>query len=348
MYSHCIFCQSALGTNEVIGAFPVGRRLAFDPDKGRLWVVCRKCERWNLSPLEERWEAFEECERVFRAARMRMSTDNIGLARLKEGLELVRIGSPLRPEFAAWRYGDQFGRRRRRAIIWTGAGVAALVAVYAGLAAAGVGIGAMGQLPQMLFNIPVRARIRTRDGRVLKLRRPQLQQTRIIPTPDGDSWTLSVKHSKGREEFGGAEAQRVAGIILPKLNYMAGSSKVIRSAVDRIEAAGHPEVFLGQLPAAIRRMDTPELGYPRVNPKKHGLVHRLPKDMKLALEMALHEEQERLALAGELVELELQWRSAEEIAAIADDMFVPKEHQEFIERHRPPGQPSGGTTPGDA
>lgn len=344
MYSHCIFCQSALGTNEVIGVFPVGRRLAFDPDKGRLWVVCRKCERWNLSPLEERWEAFEECERVFRAARMRMSTDNIGLARLKEGLELVRIGSPLRPEFAAWRYGDQFGRRRRRAIMWTGVGITALVAVYAGLAAAGVGIGAMGQLPQMLFNIPVRARIRTRDGRVLKLRRPQLQQTRITPTPDGTSWSLSVKHSKGREEFAGPEAQRVAGIVLPKLNYMAGSSKVIRSAVDRIEAAGHPEVFLAQLPQAVRVID----GLPGVNPKKHGLVHRLPKDMKLALEMALHEEQEQLALAGELVELELQWRAAEEIAAIADDMFVPKEHEEFIERHRPPDPSSGGAAPRDA
>ena len=34
-----------------------------------------------------------------------------------EGLELVRIGKPLRPEFAAWRYGDQFGRRRRKYFI---------------------------------------------------------------------------------------------------------------------------------------------------------------------------------------------------------------------------------------
>jgi hypothetical protein len=330
VYSHCIFCQSPLGTNEVIASFPVGRRLAFDPAKGRLWVVCRKCERWNLSPLEERWEAFEECERVFRDARMRMSTDNIGLARLKEGLELVRIGSPLRPEFAAWRYGDQFGRRRRRAILWTGAGVAVIAAVYAGALAAGISIGAVGQVPQMLFNIPVRARIRTRDGRILKLRNPQLRQAKILPAADGNGWALSVKHSRGREEFEGPEAQRVAGIILPKLNYMAGSSKVIRRAVDRIEASGHPEVFLAGLPEVVRQVD----GYPGTK-----LVRRLPKDMKLALEMALHEEQERLALAGVLVDLELQWQAAEEIAAIADDMFVPKEHEEFIEQHRRPALP---------
>src|SRR5213082_3362149 len=94
MYAHCIYCHAGLGNNSVIETFPVGRRLAFDAVKGRLWAVCRKCERWNLTPLEERWEAVEDCERRFRAARKRVSTENIGLARLDEGLELVRIGAP--------------------------------------------------------------------------------------------------------------------------------------------------------------------------------------------------------------------------------------------------------------
>src|SRR5947208_10646354 len=126
MYSTCIFCHSRLGTNEVIEHFPIGRRLAFDAARGRLWVVCRKCERWNLTPVEERWEAIEECERMFRDTRLRVSTDNIGLARLREGLELVRIGEPQRPEMAAWRYGDQFGRRRKRYLVTTGAVTAAV------------------------------------------------------------------------------------------------------------------------------------------------------------------------------------------------------------------------------
>ena len=52
---------------------------------------------------------------MFSATRTRVSTDNIGLARVRDGLELVRIGSPQRPEMAAWRYGDQFGRRRTQA-----------------------------------------------------------------------------------------------------------------------------------------------------------------------------------------------------------------------------------------
>jgi hypothetical protein len=94
VYSTCLFCNNALGANEVVEAFPVGRRLAFDQARGRLWVVCRKCEKWNLSPLEERWEAIETCERFFHDTRKRVSTDNVGLARLDEGLELVRIGEP--------------------------------------------------------------------------------------------------------------------------------------------------------------------------------------------------------------------------------------------------------------
>ena len=139
MYSACMFCNQPLGKNQVVEHFPIGRRLAFDSGKGRLWVVCRKCERWNLSPIEERWEALEECERSYHGIRTRASTDNVGMARHREGLELVRIGEPLRPEFAAWRYGDQFGRRRKKAIIMgVGAG-----AVLGTIAIAGVATGAI-------------------------------------------------------------------------------------------------------------------------------------------------------------------------------------------------------------
>src|SRR5690606_19315615 len=138
MYSTCLFCTKPLGTNEVLETFPIGRRIAFDERRGRLWVVCRHCERWNLSPLEERWEAVEACERMFRDTRIRVSTENVGLARHREGLELVRIGAPLRPEFAAWRYGDQFGRRRRRALLYGAGGIALFAGInFTGLAAVG-------------------------------------------------------------------------------------------------------------------------------------------------------------------------------------------------------------------
>ena len=112
-----MFCTRSLGWNQVIEHFPVGRRLAFDETQGRLWVICRRCLRWNLTPIEERWEAIEECDRLFRTIQTRVSTGNIGIARHPEGLELVRIGVPRRPEFAAWRYGDQLGERKRKTAV---------------------------------------------------------------------------------------------------------------------------------------------------------------------------------------------------------------------------------------
>jgi hypothetical protein len=43
-------------------------------------------------PLEERWEAIEEAEKLYRDTRRRVSTDNIRLAKLASGATLVRIG----------------------------------------------------------------------------------------------------------------------------------------------------------------------------------------------------------------------------------------------------------------
>ena len=59
----------------------------------------------------------------------------------------------------------------------------------------------------------------------------------------------------------------------------------------------------------------------------------MPRPTRLALEMALHEEQERRALEGELAQLEQAWREAEEIAAIADNLLLPEHTDEFLDRH---------------
>jgi hypothetical protein len=69
--------------------------------------------------------------------------------------------------------------------------------------------------------------------------------------------------------------------------------------------------------------------------EKHlGLVNKLPRPTRLALEMALHEEHERRALQGELKALEAVWKQAEEIASISDSLLLPEGTEEFIEEHR--------------
>jgi hypothetical protein len=60
----------------------------------------------------------------------------------------------------------------------------------------------------------------------------------------------------------------------------------------------------------------------------------MPSRLRLALEMAAHEESERRALEGALAELENAWREAEEIAAIADRLLVPPSIDAWIRKHR--------------
>jgi hypothetical protein len=58
-------------------------------------------------------------------------------------------------------------------------------------------------------------------------------------------------------------------------------------------------------------------------------LFRLPAVDRLALEMAANEDIERRALLGELELLHAAWKDAEEIAAIADEMFTDGVLDEF-------------------
>jgi hypothetical protein len=358
MYSTCLFCNRPLGENEAIEEFPIGRRLAFDPSRGRLWVVCRRCERWNLSPLETRWEAIEECERRYRDTRLRVSTDNIGLARLAEGLELVRVGSAHRTEFAAWRYGDQFGRRRKRAILYTAAGTAAIGGLVVGGAAAGVSVGGgwygFHALFQHLRSQRTVARIRDLEGHPVRVQQKHLLESRLYPSAAPEGWTLRVAHAPGwgrgwndSQEFmtlDGEPALRIAGQLMARVNRRGAKERTVRDAVRQIEDAGHPEAYLRTAARESERLR--EAGAVALEAKRRrrrrsrashtrkGSLEALPREMSLAIEMATQEEVEREAMQGELAALEAAWEAAEEVAAIADDLLLPESVLEFIRRER--------------
>ena len=329
MYSTCLFCNHSLGAHEVVEAFPVGRRLAFDQRRGRLWVVCRKCEKWNLTPLEERWEAIESCERLFCDTRKRVSTENIGLARLSEGLELVRIGDPQRPEFAAWRYGDQFGRRRKRTIVAAGSLIAITVGalsvntvVVAGSVAALAGLTVQGGFNSFLSIHSIkrlkRAYARIPAGNAYLTIRGK-DTARLVPdlvSPEG--WAVDLSHHNGHTRLERDSALRAICTIVPRLNMGGGSSRQVQSAVKRLERSLDLNTLITSL------ANQPELQ--RATRWRRNLpdgVHFLPVETRLALEMALNEESEHRALEGELAVLELAWKDAEEIAAIADDLALP-------------------------
>jgi hypothetical protein len=357
VYSTCLFCNEDLGKNEVIEHFPIGRRLAFDAAKGRLWVVCRSCERWNLTPLEERWEAIEECERLFSETRLRASTDNIGLAKLREGLELVRIGTALRPEMAAWRYGDQFGRRRRRHLIYTGVGVSAVAGLFVMGSSLGVIAGGgwgSWQLITNLHSLYQARRVRVRltlpeKERPIVIRKSELDKAALVRA--GDTWGLQLTLKRSREGLDrsavsfrmkgesdsiiltGAPALKAAGKLLPAVNEAGARAQDVDSAVKIIGDAGDPSRLFDRY-AATPLMDSRRARSFRRTKEGTHVGHRfvnLPKEVRLALEMAAHEEQERRALEGELAILEAAWREAEEVAKIADDMFTPRDTDARLE-----------------
>ena len=317
--------------------FPVGRRLAFDAARGRLWVVCGKCQRWNLTPLEERWEAVEDCERTFRETRTRASTENIGIARHREGLDLVRIGKPPRGEFAAWRYGEQFRRRMRMSILG-GAGLAtgsaALWSLHITWPVVVGWVSIAAWWPWFAWsNLRTLARVRVGeeagdDGSVtpesvVGFRQSDLKAVRVLPSDHDAGFGLEINRIRRKARFEGEDARRVGAAIVPHLNGSGGSRGSIRSAVEEIESSGHPGRFLSALANREHRNWQGSQGY----------IFNMPKPTRLALEMSLHEEQERRALEGELWILEQAWKEAEEIAAIADDLLLPARTDEFFDRY---------------
>lgn len=354
MFTTCIHCTADLGRNEAFDAFPVGTRLAFDAAKGRLWVVCRACDRWNLSPLEERWEAVEAMERRFRDSRLRVSTDNVGLARLKEGVDLIRIGEPQRPEMAAWRYGDQFGRRRKRQMLITGTLVGSAVALVGGMAAVGVSVGsfagiyANGGLWDALVNgrpsVSI-GKIVLPDGQVVDVQRKHARMSALERGADGGPLQLRLESVSGTHVLVGDDAMKAAARLLPTVNRFGGSRVQVQDAVSLLEAIGDPLRVL----TSVQQRVGATTGDPRWGVGKHdwkgsnkrrvvkklpGTLHTLTPRDRLALEMALHEESERRAMDGELAALELAWAEAEQIAKIADDMFLPASMNDRLDKLR--------------
>jgi hypothetical protein len=343
MYSTCIFCHGGLGANESIEHFPVGKRLAFDAEKGRLWAVCPTCGRWNLSALEERWEALEDCERAFRGTAVRTSTTHIGLARLRDGTDLVRVGRPLRPEFAAWRYGAQFSGRQKRA--WLSAaslggvalGVGAGVLVAPAAALVGLPVLAAAEwkkrhLPRgtgFFDNKVVQRTLRDDAGAAMLTGDRIFHRVRMRPPGDaaGPPGALHVRTVRmpldGRDVMDvnqlepvdhvltGPAALRAIAVLMARANATGGSRRQVGAAVQHIDQARTPEAFLARAESEARLRGA---GYRN--------VWDMPLEIRLAMEMAAHEDAERRALEGELAELEGHWREAESLAAIADTLAV--------------------------
>src|SRR2546423_3059577 len=136
MYRTCAFCNGKLDGDGAPADLGVARRLALDEWKGRLWVICPRCSRWNLAPLDDRLERIEALARAAGDGRVAAATDQVALIRWR-GYDLVRVGKPRRLELATWRYGERLRARRQEQLKF----VVPMTVAAGGVAVAGNGAG---------------------------------------------------------------------------------------------------------------------------------------------------------------------------------------------------------------
>ncbi len=329
MYTRCFHCLDDLGRNDVLERFPVSQLVAFDPQRGHLWAVCAACARWNLAPLETRWEAVEDCERQFHRVRTRLQSPHIGMAVLPGRFRLIRIGTPSRREYAAWRYGTMFAKAgvRVRAFLETRTLVPALIDFIALFLRARDDdeLHAFDAIWPTPDSVAARAvlQLPRGPGRSWEI---MASGTILLPGKDG-ALTLSAQHHSGRTEFTGTEAEFVLRLLLRQVNRAGALPETINAAVARLDPHDPAEV-LRALADETARTDAAERvlagdqapAIPLPSRLQTKSVGRIIGPRRLALEMALHAATEQRAVEGELTALTAAWREASEIAGIADTL----------------------------
>lgn len=128
----------------------------------------------------------------------------------------------------------------------------------------------------------------------------------------------------------GEAARRQAGFLVVHANRRGGTRSEGQRAVEQVQAAASAEALVAEL--AMKNQPLPVC-------RKESEVRKvdafgMSSERRLAFEMALHGEQERRALPGELVALEHAWRAAEDIAKIADNLLVPESDEEWLRKQR--------------
>jgi hypothetical protein len=313
-------------------------------------VICTSCARWNLSPLDERYEVIEHCERLYRDTTKRMSTDNIGLARMPDGMVLVRIGDPVFPEYASWRYGQRFMRREQTALLSTSAGVVALLVglvMVGGPVAPISGAGATLYGSYRLSRLAMKkisgwrrlGEIPLADGRTETLNVARARSARIVALPDG-GWTLAVPEFRGAvrilrstsvvDEVTDEEAADGAGILGWSRTYDLVAPEHAEAVARRVmpvvnHAGGDDEMVSGA--AKLHEQWEGRIGETvskLVQWRRRPMTLAGEPHLALAFEMSVYEEQEQRWLQTQLYLLKHAWKEAEELAAIADDLTLPE------------------------
>jgi hypothetical protein len=187
-----------------------------------------------------------------------------------------------------------------------------------------------------------RVRIPLDDGRTIETSMLLASQAQLLGGQEEPGIVVRLAPPAGQIVWGGInsgmpvtlhgkDAVRAAGALLPLLNHAGGGRRQVADAVKAVEDAPSVSALFRQAAIDAKRHYDSSWNIAWGDP---GSLRHMPASIRLALEMAAHEEQERRALEGELAELERAWQQAEEIAAIADDLLVGDGIRGRLERLR--------------
>ena len=301
MVSHCLYCDQPLDERT---------RPAYDPWLGRLWRVCPHCRRWNVVPLEDRWERLESLERAARdRGRTVLRTEHLDLVDTGRQ-QLVRVGRAPRPELAGWRYGDVLPASERpgllawlrRAILGMptspfgyGAGYGHLSADTDALQAHWFASPFLDDAPTLtaaFLHVPLADRCPSCGG-PLALAPWSFQGVRLTDATGGPTVAAACGLCGREVAVSLAAARGALRLGLSIVNRRLRDRELVADAAGALDRADGPEGLL----VGLARSDL--------------AVGELGPRQRLALGMALDEQSE-----AEL--LEAEWRDAEELAAIVD------------------------------
>jgi hypothetical protein len=336
LYTRCLVCAQTFEPNDQLVHLPHGTRLAFDPLRGRLWVVCRSCRRWSLTPIEDRWEALEELEKLSRdEARLLSQTDNIALLRAGR-LEVVRVGKAQLTEEAWWRYGRELMSRRQK---WNKLGLAGSVAAGAvllggwatgGMTFFGIWLVA-GHGKETVQNSARWLRFGSSAwngaaecagcGYVFRtLPYDERAALGLFPTDEPGKVDIAARcprcgaYHDGGLRLSGNDAERTLRRVLAYHHFAGASERRVVSAARLIQEAGSPQDLTRIVLKGGRRLGD------------------LQRTGGIALEIAANEATEQHLLELELAELEAHWKREEELAEIVDGELTPLPMLESLRR----------------
>ena len=336
MFTRCLVCHTPFPPNEELEHYSTGSRIAYDPARGRLWSICRSCKRWSLAPIEERWEALDEIEKlVTDRAKLLSQTDNIAL--LKAGhLDVVRVGRANLTEEAWWRYGRELTARRERHQKVTFIGTVAVGTAIAGGWATG-GLGWFGawilwdNAPDKVADLARWVRFGSTAWRGRQachqcgyVFRSIAYNRRggLILRPGEDEGRLGVtlrcpkcgNYEDGGLHLTGREGEHMVRRVLAYHHHAGATERKVRSATRLIEEAGSASDLS------------------RIVVKQGRRLGDLQRTGAIALEIAANEAAEQRLLELEVAGLEQHWRTEEELASIMDGELTPLPLLETLRR----------------